>query len=192
MKAYEAYLERRTARHGTPLSRARVEPTIPATQPCARSAAAGRVADERGRPLRGPASRAWLRRRRAGRARAARVSVALVSDRARPRAEPHATARNDYATDVLSFPGEPRRGPHADSDRGSPASCALSWATSSSRAASPGARRATAGHAERDRAARAGAARPAAPARLRSRARRRRGWRASSAGCAARAACAKA
>ena len=63
------------------------------------------VADERGRPAAAPGLAAWLRRVAPARARGV-VSVALVSDR-RVRALNRTYRREDYATDVLSFPSEP-------------------------------------------------------------------------------------
>ena len=60
------------------------------------------VADERGRPVAVPGLAAWLRRVAPARARGF-VCVALVSDR-RVRALNHTYRRQDYATDVLSFP----------------------------------------------------------------------------------------
>ena len=63
------------------------------------------VVDERGRPAAAPGLAAWLRRVAPARARGA-VSVALVSDR-RVRELNRTYRRKDYATDVLSFTGEP-------------------------------------------------------------------------------------
>ena len=60
------------------------------------------VADERGRAAAAPGLAAWLRRVAPARARGV-VSVALVSDQ-RVRALNRTYRRNDYATDVLSFP----------------------------------------------------------------------------------------
>jgi probable rRNA maturation factor len=60
------------------------------------------LVDERGRPLTVPGLAAWLRRVAPARARGA-VSVALVSDN-RVRALNRRYRRQDYATDVLSFP----------------------------------------------------------------------------------------
>jgi len=60
------------------------------------------ISDERGRPLRAPGLGAWLRRA-APAAACGDVSVALVSDR-RIRELNRTYRREDYATDVLSFP----------------------------------------------------------------------------------------
>ena len=60
------------------------------------------VADERGRRVAAPGLAAWLRRVAPARARGV-VSIALVSDR-RVRALNQTYRRQDYATDVLSFP----------------------------------------------------------------------------------------
>jgi probable rRNA maturation factor len=62
------------------------------------------VSDESGRPLHVPGLAAWLRRVAPRRARGT-VSIALVSDR-RIRALNRIYRRKDYATDVLSFPGD--------------------------------------------------------------------------------------
>jgi probable rRNA maturation factor len=63
------------------------------------------INDERGRPLRATGLAAWLARVAPGAARGT-VSIALVSDR-RIRALNRSYRRQDYATDVLSFPGAP-------------------------------------------------------------------------------------
>jgi probable rRNA maturation factor len=60
------------------------------------------IVDERGRPIAAPGLGAWLRRVAPARARGF-VSVALVSDQ-RVRALNRLYRRQDYATDVLSFP----------------------------------------------------------------------------------------
>jgi probable rRNA maturation factor len=64
-----------------------------------------RISDERGRPLRVDGLGPWLARIAPARARGV-VSVALVSDR-RVRALNRSYRRNNYATDVLSFPSGP-------------------------------------------------------------------------------------
>ena len=68
------------------------------------------VADEQGRPMRAPGLTGWLARVAPSRARGT-VHVALVSD-TRVRALNRQYRRQDYTTDVLSFPAEnaPPRG----------------------------------------------------------------------------------
>ena len=73
-----------------------------ATRASARKELAVSIVDERGRPAPAPGLASWLRRVAPARARGV-VSVALVSDR-RVRALNRAYRRQDYATDVLSFP----------------------------------------------------------------------------------------
>jgi probable rRNA maturation factor len=64
------------------------------------------VSDERGRRLRVRGLASWLRRVAPSRARGS-VGVAIVSD-ARIRALNRTYRRKDYATDVLSFPSNPK------------------------------------------------------------------------------------
>jgi probable rRNA maturation factor len=64
------------------------------------------VSDERGRCLRVRGLASWLRRVAPPRARGS-VGVAIVSD-ARIRALNRSYRRKDYATDVLSFPSNPK------------------------------------------------------------------------------------
>ncbi|HZT75015.1 MAG TPA: rRNA maturation RNase YbeY [Vicinamibacterales bacterium] len=66
------------------------------------------LTDGRGRPVRVRGLAAWLRRVAPARARGA-VTIALVGD-ARMRQLNRAFRGKDYATDVLSFPADPR--PH--------------------------------------------------------------------------------
>ena len=65
-----------------------------------------KISDERGHPLRAPGLGAWLSRVAPAAARGV-VSVGLVSDQ-RVRVLNRSYRRQDYATDVLSFPGAPR------------------------------------------------------------------------------------
>jgi probable rRNA maturation factor len=67
------------------------------------------ASDEQGRPLRGSLAR-WLAGVAPARARG-EVTIAVVSD-ARVRALNRRYRRKDYATDVLSFPGDVERALH--------------------------------------------------------------------------------
>ena len=64
------------------------------------------VSDARGRAVSAPGLAAWLKRVAPSRARGV-VSVALISD-VRARALNRSYRRDDYATDVLSFPANPQ------------------------------------------------------------------------------------
>jgi probable rRNA maturation factor len=78
------------------------------------------VSDERGRPVRVRGLASWLRRVAPARARGT-LGVALVSD-ARIRALNRTYRREDYATDVLSFPAERESRPSQPASRANPES----------------------------------------------------------------------